>query len=686
MKNNNKLKKKVKKGKKSSKDEWAFDGVSAETLEDERKRGIRGPRKTQEKDERLRRSRLKHEDKRIKSQFISKMKSKVRFSDVLVPPSSVGAGNFTFHGGNEKVTAVKHEKVIRDNTRNPLPLLDRFLNVMNRHNGYASMESFHDNHDSITDTSQDESEENMSINDDDLYEQEELNKIDDHMDDSINSSAPTVEEEEKELSSNEEEESLDENINQTSTSETFLQFFESRDIVQQQIKSPPMKMVSKLYDSTYLFCSSNLPFTLPNKIHTIQDLPNLHKMWRSRVQNLSRVESQILPYITSYMDALIETGAPAQKQIVDEYLHMSLCHACVHTVKARSIVLKHNQRLRKKAAESNANEAETKKRTKKSQAALKAEQASPVVSTLDTVIDDHESSAIEDQGYCRARTLILCPFRSSALTCVEMMKNIYGSNTAFANYDKFVEEYSYVADFESDEAEKKYENSANRQPDDWKDIFYRQNTDDDFKLGIQINVGQGKGHGSEKGVYMRLFSDFMISDIIIASPLGLRLAIEKSSKEDENSCDFLSSLEIVIVYQADIIYMQNWDHLVYVFQHMNQIPKNLSSTIDFSRIRKYFLENGQPPYHRQLIVLSSFIEPEIQSLYRQYAQSKHYRIRVKINRDDDVGEPISLLIIHPMISQQLFLRMNSISSMTANTTNGLESLDDQRFQFFQRKY
>ena len=57
--------------------------------------------------------------------------------------------------------------------------------------------------------------------------------------------------------------------------------------------------------------------------------------------------------------------------------------------------------------------------------------------------------------------------------------------------------------------------------------------DDDFKLGIQFNPGRGKGSGSNKGVYLRLFSDFFISDVIIASPLGLRLIIEKFQSSDD---------------------------------------------------------------------------------------------------------------------------------------------------------
>jgi hypothetical protein len=49
-----------------------------------------------------------------------------------------------------------------------------------------------------------------------------------------------------------------------------------------------------------------------------------------------------------------------------------------------------------------------------------------------------------------------------------------------------------------------------------------------------------------------VFSSFNKSDIIIASPLGVKLL-------EENY--FFSSIEILVVDRASVIRMQNWEHL-----------------------------------------------------------------------------------------------------------------------------
>ena len=79
--------------------------------------------------------------------------------------------------------------------------------------------------------------------------------------------------------------------------------------------------------------------------------------------------------------------------------------------------------------------------------------------------------------------------------------------------------------------------------------MFAGNIDDCFRLGMSV-----------KKTNLKLYTPFYSSDIIIASPLGLRtvVGVEGDKKRDY---DMLSSIEVVIVDQADVMLMQNWEHL-----------------------------------------------------------------------------------------------------------------------------
>jgi U3 small nucleolar RNA-associated protein 25 len=65
----------------------------------------------------------------------------------------------------------------------------------------------------------------------------------------------------------------------------------------------------------------------------------------------------------------------------------------------------------------------------------------------------------------------------------------------------------------------------------------------------------------------------------------------RNDSDSKREHDFLSSIEMCIIDEADTMGMQNWDHLITVMQAMNKTPEQTHET-DFSRVRDAFL-NGQ---------------------------------------------------------------------------------------------
>lgn len=164
------------------------------------------------------------------------------------------------------------------------------------------------------------------------------------------------------------------------------------------------------------------------------------------------------------------------------------------------------------------------------------------------------------------------------------------------------------------------------------------NSDDDFKIGISISNAKKKGKKSKQTdpeVNVKLFSDFYHSDIILASPIGLTMMTnDEIDGDDEVDIDFLSSIEIMIAHQSDVLLMQNWDHMGTIIERLNQQPKK-SKGIDFSRVRNYLL-SSQAVHRRQNIIVSRFIDPHLISTFNRYARSFAGKVKVrrKIPNDD----------------------------------------------------
>jgi U3 small nucleolar RNA-associated protein 25 len=103
---------------------------------------------------------------------------------------------------------------------------------------------------------------------------------------------------------------------------------------------------------------------------------------------------------------------------------------------------------------------------------------------------------------------------------------------------------------------------------------------------------------------LKLYEQFYASDIIVASPLALRLlcghkvdskANDMTEKIDQ---DFLSSIEFLVMDQSEAFIYQNLEHLEEVLKALNQRPKKLTQLNDISRLFEIYTE--KPAKHHSM--------------------------------------------------------------------------------------
>ncbi|KAJ8584268.1 DUF1253-domain-containing protein [Rhizopogon salebrosus TDB-379] len=302
-------------------------------------------------------------------------------------------------------------------------------------------------------------------------------------------------------------------------------------------------------------------------------LERLRSTFEARQSKLPLEQRQVQDSLLSILSAHFDLYHPALS--LDDHgstREVIALHALDHITKKRRRVLKNNERL----------------------AHAKAASAPP-------------PEDVQDQGFTRPSILILLPFRSSALAWLNALTT-HTPSPAFQieNHSRFLSEYGLPPDA----VDKLAVAEPGTYPRDHVETF-KGNVDDNFRVGIKL---------TRKSV--KLFADFYGCDLVLASPLGLRMSIEK-----EKSADFLSSIEILVMDQMNALAMQNWEHVQHVLSNMNNLPKD-SHDADFSRIKPWYLD-GHSSYLRQSILLSPFEMPETRALFNNTFKNAAGKVRIE---------------------------------------------------------
>ena len=249
--------------------------------------------------------------------------------------------------------------------------------------------------------------------------------------------------------------------------------------------------------------------------------------------------------------------------------------------------------------------------------------------------ESSDNSAGADSGFTKPKALILAPFKNFAYEIIRsLMKR--SKTTRQVNAKRFEQEFA--------------PQSTSTTSSDMFDLIFSGNLDDSFKIGICLHHGQSDN--------LKLFCDFYQSDIIVASPIALRQSIESN-----DCCDFLSSVQIVIVDGIDVVMMQNWEHLEFCFASLNKIPKQ-PRDCDFLRLREIY-SDGNSAMTRQTILLSSLQVPCITSLFNRQNNQLAGRCLIRKNIINRVESTLSIP-----------------QSFTYIPVGSFSALDDDRFTFF----
>jgi len=130
---------------------------------------------------------------------------------------------------------------------------------------------------------------------------------------------------------------------------------------------------------------------------------------------------------------------------------------------------------------------------------------------------------VRDQGYTRCKVLVILPCRNSAWrfvkTLLELSPCAQAPKGRVDNMSRFREEFGPG---DSEDRRSDRDKLMKVGLDHWE--RFEGNIEDHFRLGIQMH-----------GKYTRLFAPFYSADIIVASPLGLRMIVKSETEKSRET-------------------------------------------------------------------------------------------------------------------------------------------------------
>ena len=212
-----------------------------------------------------------------------------------------------------------------------------------------------------------------------------------------------------------------------------------------------------------------------------------------------------------------------------------------------------------------------------------------------------ENELQRDMGLVKPTVLCLFPFKSPAITFIKTVLSLYGEEFQqnIQNEERFAKE------FEDVQPEIK-----TLKPREFYQIF-EGNNEDHFRVGVKFG---------KNGV--QFYANFYECDMIIASPLGIKMFIANSTNGEGQ--DILSSIKLLYIQSIDTMEMQNISHVIDIMKCINKMPKKQHST-DIRRVYEHEIEEKNQ-FYRQTIIYSRYVTPLTNSVIRMCSNNHQYQI------------------------------------------------------------